>query len=129
MRRHETAPESAPFSLEGKSPATASLLKHADLLARWCESALESVRAHPKQFGDLDVAGLEFGITFLRRRLIPHVATGGTLPPVAMTQLRRRSDSTQRSSIRRNPSRPRVSIRVGSVRPSRAWSRRSVSTN
>ena len=84
MRRHETAPEPAPFSVEGKPPATASLLKHADLLARWCESALESVRTHPKQFGDLDVAGLEFGITFLRRRLIPNVATDGTLPPVAI---------------------------------------------
>ncbi len=84
MRRHEAATESAPLSIEGKTPAAASLLKHADLLARWCESALESVRAHPKQFGDIDVAGIEFGVTFLRRRLIPHVATGGTLPPVAI---------------------------------------------
>lgn len=84
MRRHETATESAPLSAEGKTAAAASLLKHADLLARWCESALESVRSHPKQFGDIDVAGLEFGVTFLRRRLIPHVATGGTLPPVVI---------------------------------------------
>lgn len=84
MRRHETATESVSPSAEGKTPAATSLLKRAELLARWCESALESVRAHPKQFGDLDVAGIEFGITFLRQRLITHVATGGTLPPVAI---------------------------------------------
>ncbi|HOY66324.1 MAG TPA: hypothetical protein PLP29_05495 [Candidatus Ozemobacteraceae bacterium] len=80
MKRHEIDGEAT----ESCSPAVKALLEHAGALLRWCETTLEAIRAHRNQFGDLDVAGLEVGITFLRRRLIPHVKTGGRLPPVVI---------------------------------------------
>ncbi|HEY9070811.1 MAG TPA: hypothetical protein VIV61_11200 [Candidatus Ozemobacteraceae bacterium] len=78
MKRHGISGDTA----ESPSPAVKALIEHAGALLRWCETTLEAIRTHRKQFADLDIAGLEVGIAFLRRRLIPHVETSGKLPPV-----------------------------------------------
>ncbi|HNW35891.1 MAG TPA: hypothetical protein PKM25_13215, partial [Candidatus Ozemobacteraceae bacterium] len=67
-----------------RSAAENSLLERAGALAGWCETTLESIKMHRKQFGDLDVTGLELGITFLRSQLIPHVVSGGRLPALVI---------------------------------------------
>lgn len=87
MKREGTSVRAAADGLtreQDRTAAVTALLNHAEALLRWCENTLESIRSHRKQFGDLDVAGLELGITFLRRRLIPHASSGGKLPAIVM---------------------------------------------
>jgi len=87
MKRHDigVSPASGAAS-EGcaRSAAANSLLESAGALASWCETTLESIKTHRNQFGDLDITGIELGITFLRRRLIPHVLSGGRLPALVI---------------------------------------------
>jgi len=56
----------------------------AEELAKWVESALESIKNHPRFFEDIETRGLQLGLLFLKEKLVPEIRSGLNLPIVVM---------------------------------------------